>query len=125
MAAQIATLMELPMAIPVAIPMSIESGLAAHFKQPDGPSMPGVSWLVRIEHGGQAHHARVKALLAASASRATRRDQGYQARMAMQYLAALINSGWNPAQEREHTIEIGDPPGAPGREPPRRWWKLW
>jgi len=101
--------------------MTIESALAAHFKQPNGPSAAGVSWLVRIEHGGQLYHARVKALLAANASRATRRDQDYQARTTMQYLAALIEGGWNPAQEREHTIEIGDPAGAP----PRPWWKFW
>ena len=105
--------------------MSIESGLAANFKQPGGPSVEGVSWLVRIEHGGQAHHARVKALLAANASRATCRDQGYQARTTMKYLAELIASGWNPVQEREHTIEIGDPPGAPSPDPPRPWWRLW
>lgn len=36
-----------------------------------------------------------------------------------------IDSGWDPAQDRDHTIEIGDPPGAPGREPPRPWWRLW
>jgi hypothetical protein len=101
--------------------MTIESALAAHFKQPDGPSVPGVSWLVRIEHGGLSHHARVKALLAAGASRATRRDEAYQARTTLQYLTALIEGGWNPAQEREHTIEIGDPPGTPSRP----WWKLW
>ena len=102
-------------------PMSIESALAAHFKQPDGPSVPGVSWLVRIEHGGQACHARVKALLAADASRATRRDEAYQARVTMQYLTELIESGWNPADEREHTIEIGNPPGA--AQCP--WWRFW
>ncbi|MEO8059850.1 MAG: hypothetical protein ABI671_16170 [Burkholderiales bacterium] len=101
--------------------MTIESALAAHFKQPVGPSVAGVSWLVRIEHSGHPHHARVKALLAANASRATRRDQDYQARTTMQYLAALIESGWNPAQEREHTIEIGNPPGAPLRP----WWRFW
>ncbi len=117
--------MSTPMAATKAIPMSIESGLAAHFKRPDGPSMPGVSWLVRIEHGGQAHHARVKALLAADASRATHRDQDYQARTTMQYLAELIELGWNPAQEREHTIEIGNPSGAPSAVPPRPWWRLW
>jgi hypothetical protein len=105
--------------------MTIESALAAHFKQPNGPSVAGVSWLVRIEHGGRAHHARVKALLAADASRATRRDQKYQARKTMQYLDELIESGWDPAQEREHTIEIGDPPGAPGTEPSRSWWRFW
>ena len=102
-------------------PMSIESGLTAHFKQASGPSVPGVSWLVRIEQGGFSYYARVKALLAADASRATRRDKDYQAHATMQYLAALIENGWNPAEEREHTIEIGDPPGAP--QVP--WWKFW
>ncbi len=101
--------------------MKIESALAAHFKQPNGPSVPGVSWLVRVEQDGQTYHARVKALLSPNASRATRRNQDYQARTTMQYLAALIESGWNPAQERDHTIEIGDPTGAL----PRPWWKFW
>ena len=103
------------------IPMSIESALAAHFKQPDGPSLPGVSWLVRIEHGGQHYHARVKALLASDATRATRRDDGYQAQTTMQYLADEIAKGWNPAHEREHTIQIGNPHGQPARP----WWKFW
>ena len=103
------------------ISMSIESGLAAHFKQPDGPSLPGTSWLVRIEYGGSLYHARVKALLAPDATKATRKDDGYQAQTTMQYLAAEIENGWNPAQEREHTIQIGNPPGQPA--PP--WWRFW
>jgi len=101
--------------------MTIESALAAHFKQPNGPSVAGVSWLVRIEQGGHPYHVRVKALLAVNASRATRRDQDYQARTTMQYLAALIENGWNPAEEREHMIEIGDPHGAPSHP----WWRFW
>lgn len=63
----------------------------------------------------------MKALLAVDASSATRRDQDYQARTTLQYLAALIEGGWNPAQEREHAIEIGDPQGVG----PRPWWRLW
>jgi hypothetical protein len=101
--------------------MSIESGLAAHFKRPDGPSVPGVSWLVRIEHEGQVHHARVKALLAPDATRATRRDQGYQAQTTMEYLADEIERGWSPDDTREHEIEIGNPAGAA----PRPWWRFW
>jgi len=106
------------------IPMTIESALSAHFKQPNGPSVPGVSWLVRIEHGGRHYHARVKALLAPDATKATRKDDGYQARTTMQYLAAEIENGWNPAQEREHTIQIGNPQGQP-LQPTRPWWRLW
>lgn len=103
------------------ISMSIESGLAAHFKQPEGPSLPGVSWLVRIEYGGGLYHARVKALLAPDATKATRKDDGYQAQTTMQYLADEIENGWHPAEEREHTIHIGNPPGQPA--PP--WWRFW
>ena len=101
--------------------MSIESGLSAHFKQDDGPSLPGVSWLVRIERDGCIHHARVKSLLAADASRATRKDEKYQGRTTLDYLAAEMANGWDPAQEREHTIQIGDPQGQVA--PP--WWKFW
>ncbi|MEO8805289.1 MAG: hypothetical protein ABI433_04355 [Burkholderiaceae bacterium] len=103
------------------IPMFIESGLEAHFKQDDGPSLPGVSWLVRIEHAGHVHHARVKALLAPDTTKATRKDGAYQARTTMQYLAAEIENGWNPALEREHTIHIGNPHGQPAQP----WWKFW
>lgn len=101
--------------------LSIESGLAAHFKQEQGPSLPGVSWLVRIDHKGATHHARVKALLAPDASKATRHDKDYQARTTMEYLLDQIERGWNPAQPREHTIHIGDPLGSA----PRPWWRFW
>jgi hypothetical protein len=105
--------------MPVA--MSIESGLAAHFKQPEGPSVPGVSWLVRIERDGRLHFARVKALLAPDATRATRKDQAYQMQTTMQYLADQMESGWDPADEREHEIRIGNPPGRPTKP----WWRFW
>jgi len=107
--------------------MSIESGLAAHFTQADGLSLQGVSWLVRIDLDGQTHHARVKALLLPGTASATRKDQAYQAQTTLQYLADQIEQGWNPANEREHTIHIGDPvqPRAQPHTPPRRWWKFW
>jgi hypothetical protein len=101
--------------------MSIQSGLAAHFRQAEGPSLQGVSWLVRIDRDGQTHHARVKALLAPSATRATRKDEAYQAQTSMQYLADEIERGWNPADEREHTIHIGNPVD----QRPQPWWKFW
>ncbi|MEP7099675.1 MAG: hypothetical protein ABI781_04145 [Burkholderiales bacterium] len=99
--------------------MHVESSLAAHFKQADGPSLPGVSWLIGIEHGGRTYHARVKALLAADTTKTTRKDETYQAQTAMQYLAHELDSGWHPSQEREHTIHIGNPSSR------RAWWKFW
>ena len=113
--------------------MAVESGLSAHFKQPDGPSLPGTDWLVRIERDGRTHHARVRSLLQPSASKATRNDQAYQAQTTMQYLADQMEGGWDPANEREHLIHIGDPHGqasaATGVEATgdaaKPWWKFW
>lgn len=101
--------------------LSIESGLAAHFKQAQGPSLQGVSWLVRIDHGGHTHHARVKALLAPDATKATRQDQAYQAQTTMEYLNDQMAQGWNPADEREHIIHISNPLG----QQPKPWWRFW
>ncbi|MCE9657560.1 MAG: hypothetical protein K8R60_03305 [Burkholderiales bacterium] len=114
----------------MAVAMTVESGLAAHFKQPEGPSVPGVEWLVRIEHEGRIHHARVRALLAADASAATRKDEAYQAQTTMQYLAESIEQGWNPAEEGEHVIHIGNPHGQPAEaarpaQSARPWWRFW
>lgn len=113
--------------------MAIESGLSAHFKQPDGPSLPGTDWLVRIERDGSTYHARVRALLQPGASEATRKDQSYQAQTTIQYLADQMQSGWDPAEAREHVIHIGDPlgqasaaPDAGAADPAAKpWWKFW
>ena len=104
-------------------PMRVESGLAAHFKEPEGESRPGVEWLIGIQDGAQTYHARVRALLADDATRATRKDQEYQAQTAMQYLSELMASGWHPSEKREHVIHISNPLG--GATAQRPWWKFW
>lgn len=118
--------------------MRIEGGLTAHFKEPDGTSRPGVEWAVGIKRGEELHTVMVKALLADNATAATRANQDYQARTAMQYLNDQLHSGWDPAQPKEHVIYISNPigsnpignepsdgrvsPAAPAKKP---WWKLW
>ncbi len=89
--------------------MRIEGGLSAHFKQPDGPSRPGVMWTVGLKRGDEIYSIMVRALLTDDATPATRRDQEYQAQTAMQYLNDQLNNGWHPSQERDHTIYIGNP----------------
>ena len=113
----------------MSLAMTIEGGLSARFLQADGPSVPGVDWRVRIEQDGRIHHARVSALLAPDATAATRNDEAYQAQTTMQYLADEIGKGWDPADEREHVIHIGNPQGSPAggaaHAPPRPWWRFW
>ncbi len=89
--------------------MRIEGALAAHFKQPDGSSRPGVMWTVGLKRGDEVHSVFVKALLADDATPETRKDHEYQARTAMQYLYDRLEDGWHPSQEGEHSIYIGNP----------------
>jgi hypothetical protein len=109
--------------------MRVENGLSAHFKEEDGTSRPGVDWAIGIKRGEETFTVRVKALLTDDATKATRRDQQYQAQTAMQYLNDELRSGWDPAQEREHTIYIGNPhPSVTGEAPTppgKPWWKIW
>ena len=104
--------------------MRIETGLAAHFKQSDGPSRPGVVWSVGLKRGDEAYTATVRALLAEDATPATRANQQYQAQTAMQYLNDQLNQGWHPSQPKEHTIYIGNPHGQASRTEKKPWWKI-
>ena len=108
--------------------MRIESGLAAHFKEPGSPSRPGVLWLVGLQYGGQTYKIRIKALLADDATKATRKNEKYQVQTAMQYLATELGRGWHPSQERDHTIHIGNPLAPSGTSVSvdrRPWWRFW
>ena len=106
--------------------MRIEGGLAAHFFVSDGSSRPGVQWTVGLKQGDRTCTVMVKTLYADDATAATKADQEYQARTAMQYLNDRLNAGWDPSQEVDHLIYIGNPP--PGYVPARAakpWWKFW
>ena len=107
--------------------MRIENGLSAHFKQPHGPSRPGVMWSVGLKRGEETYTVMVKGLLTDDATSETRENQQYQAQTAMQYLNDQLNQGWHPKQEMEHTIYIGNPlSSAPAQAAPKRpWWKIW
>jgi len=105
--------------------MRVEGALSAHFKQQSGPSRPGTDWVIGLERGEESHRVRVRADLADDVTRATRADATYQGHTVMQYLGDLLARGWNPAQEREHVITIGNPRAgtAPGLRKP--WWRFW
>ena len=92
--------------------MRIEGALAAHFKQEDGSSRPGVLWTVGLKQGETYYKVMVKAMLTDDATPETREDHEYQARTVMQYLNDQIEAGWLPEDEHEHTIYIGNPPQA-------------
>jgi len=106
--------------------LRVEGALSAHFKQPSGPSRPGTDWVLGLSRGAETHRVRVRAYLAPDATAATRADTAYQARTVMQYLTDLLERGWNPAEEREHVITLGNPAGGGAAPPPHKpWWRPW
>jgi len=109
--------------------MRVESGLSAHFKEPNGSSRPGVHWAIAVTRGAETHKVLVKVLLTDDATTATRGNKKYQAKTAMQYLGDQLKSGWTPDQKTEYTIYIGNLLSSSGQEasltPKKPWWKLW
>ncbi len=110
--------------------MSVTSGLAAHFKVPEGPSREGTMWSVNLARCDEHYVAMVKGLLTDDATDATRKDATYQAQSAMQYLNDRLNNGWHPNDEMEHTIHIGNPlsasmSGATQSSANKPWWQFW
>ena len=106
--------------------MRVQSGLAAHFKMPNGPSRPGVHWAVDLKQSEKTYKVLVKALFADDATPETRSNQEYQAQVAMQYLNDQLSKGWHPDRDADHTIYISNPASAkvaPSAKKP--WWKLW
>ena len=103
--------------------MRVEKGLEAHFNQKDGPSRPGVMWAVQLKKGNaeKIYTVMVKALFAEDLATQLRSNQEYQAQIAMQYLSGLLEQGWHPDKEMEHTVTVGNPSSA--RNKP--WWRLW
>jgi len=105
--------------------MRVEGALEAHFRQPTGPSRPGIDWTIGLKHGAEMHRVHVRAYFADDMTSAVRADTTYLGRTVMQYLDDVLRAGWTPAQEREHVITIGNPPPGTPIRPPRRWWRFW
>lgn len=103
--------------------MRVEDGLSAHFNQPDGPSKPGTDWRIGLKRGDETHSVIVRTYLADDLAPKLKNDAEYQAGVAMEYLNAVLNEGWNPAEPRELIITLTNPPGdAPKKKP---FWKFW
>lgn len=90
--------------------MRIEGALNAHFKQPDGSSVPGTDWSIGLKRGDEIHTVLVRAYLASDIAKNLRDDTEYQARTAMQFLNDLIRRGWKPDEPRDLSITITNPP---------------
>lgn len=79
---------------PAAFRITVERGLAAHFKQANGPSRPGIDWLVKIE-GPKSGTVIVRTYLKSAA--ASELDKAMLSQQALDLVQRKIESGWNPS----------------------------
>ena len=96
----------------------IESGLNAHFIQPDGSSRPGIDWVVGLKRGDETQKIFVRAYLADGVSKNTSDDLEYQGRTVLQFVFEQLAAGWSPNDPPlpALTLTILDP--KPGQETP-------
>lgn len=103
----------------------IESGLSAHFFQPDGSSRPGTDWSVSLKQGENTYHVTVRAYLSEDMTKRARADTEYQGQTVLGYIDDLLAQGWTPDQPGELEITIQNPTGELEREASKPWWKIW
>jgi hypothetical protein len=96
--------------------VKIEKGITAYFKQPTGPSRPGVDWVVQIagEHAGPVI---VRTYFSTNPPQET--EKPTLADKAARFMTRKLATGWSPGTE--NFLEADE-----AVEPPRTrpWWKV-
>jgi hypothetical protein len=77
----------------------IDGTLAAHFKQPDGSSRPGIDYKLSLKQGDTIHQISVRAYLSDDLTPAARGDAYYQGRTVIGYIFDRLKQGWVPTGE--------------------------
>ena len=77
----------------------IDDTLAAHFKQPDGSSRPGIDFKLSLRRGAAEHRILVRAYLAPDLTRAARKDGFYLGQTVLGYVFDRLSQGWVPTGE--------------------------
>ncbi len=73
--------------------ITIENGLAAYFKQPSGPSRPGIDWTIRIS-GERAGTAMVRTYFSSDPPQDS--EQQALADKAIRLIQKKLAEGWIP-----------------------------
>jgi len=76
--------------------VTVENGLSAYFKQPKGPSRPGVDWAVKIA-GERAVTIVVRTYFSTDPPRET--DKTAMAEKAGRFITKKLATGWFPTTE--------------------------
>ena len=99
--------------------ITVEKGLAAHFKQPSGPSRPGVDWMVRIA-GEQAGVVIVRTYFSSSTPQES--EKPALADKAASLVRQKLQQGWTP--QPGVSLEIEAAAVTPDATQKKPWWKI-
>lgn len=77
--------------------VTVGNGLTAYFKQPQGPSRPGVDWVVRID-GEQAVTVMVRTYFSSDPPREA--EKSALAEQAARFITQKLATGWVPGTEK-------------------------
>lgn len=101
--------------------VALNSGLQAHFFQPDGTSKPGTDYAVRLQRGTEQYSTIVRCYLADDLTPAARADTHYQGQTVIGYVFDRLAAGWTPDQEALPDLTVLNPdPGYVHRRTPAR-----
>lgn len=102
--------------------LSVSSGLSAYFKQPDGPSLPGVDWIINVS--GSDVDTTVLVRIMFSSDPPDQSEQESMAELAKAEVRSRLASGWRPGEGE--SIEVENKVTQPKNEPyskMRAFWK--
>jgi hypothetical protein len=107
-------------AIPITNTITVEKGLAAHFKQPTGPSRPGLDWAVRIS-GERAGTVIVRTYFSSDPPQEA--ENPALADRAASLVRRRLEQGWRP--EPGSFLEVAAVAEASVATPKKPWWRFW
>src|SRR5580698_4073820 len=99
--------------------VTVEKGLSAYFKQPSGPSRPGVDGAVRIE-GEKAGTVFVRTYF--KSGRPEESEKKELADQAARIVARKLEQGWTP--EPGSMLEADDAGDVSPTAEKKPWWKI-
>jgi hypothetical protein len=98
--------------------VTVTNGLTAYFKQPNGPSRPGIDWAVQIT-GERAATVMVRTYFSSDPPRET--EKPALAERAARFITKKLATGWSPLTEKFLEADEASEPPPPA---PRPWWKI-
>jgi hypothetical protein len=99
--------------------ITLEKGLSAYFKQPSGPSRPGVQWFVQI-YGQQESLVLVRTYYSSNSPQESEKQE--MAEKAIRVVKQKLEQGWIPKQEEFLEADEADVMKQSTSKKP--WWKI-